>query len=161
MGRGAAHLETSCSPRGAARSFLLDLKPDGHGAHDYELDEGEAYTLAIARPAEESQQLTALDRAEIDSQALRSANRSVLALTLLNVIEKEKLIHVRWIETLPSRRRQGMAADLLAEALRRWPSYSIDANGLTEYGEPLWKALEARGYPICWPNDGYYDQQTG
>ena len=55
-------------------------------------------------------------------------------------------------------RRDFLVAELLAEAMRRWPGCSIDTNGLTEYGQPLWEALEARGYPICWPSDSYYDK---
>lgn len=95
--------------------FVWKFRPDGHGADDYEKDDGEAYTL-IARQ---------------NGQTLGRLN--------LNLPEGE--IHVRWTEVKVEYRRQGIATALIREAQRRFPGRDLTTNGFTDDGEPWWDSL--------------------
>lgn len=93
-----------------------ELVPDGHGADDYETDEGVAYTL----------------RAVNDGRHVGELRYSLV---------DEALIWVRWIETDLSFQRRGVARALITEAQRLHPDADVDTGGLTDEGRELWAAL--------------------
>lgn len=109
--------------------MLLDFSqthiPEGHGADDYESDEGDAYTL---RASLEGGEVGALDYNLLDAET----------------------VHVRWVEVRPTCRRQGVAIALFEEAARLHPGCVFETGGLTPDGEELWGALEECGLDVVY-----------
>lgn len=99
--------------------------PDGHGADDYESDEGEAYTL----------------RASVEGEEVGTLDYNLL---------DDRLVHVRWVEVSPELRRQGIAIALFEEALRLHPGCAFQTGGLTDDGDELWAALDERGFDVAY-----------
>jgi ribosomal protein S18 acetylase RimI-like enzyme len=97
-----------------AIAFKLIPKPEGHGADNYESDEGDAYTL----------------EAYVGSVPAGSLD--------VNIADT---IHVRWIEVDPKFRRQGIGRALMAEIERRFPGLEIETGGFTDSGTSFWNSL--------------------
>lgn len=97
-------------------TFRLEPVPGGHGADDYEDDEGDAYTL-------------------------RASGGIAAAGSLDFNLKAGPTIWIRWIEVPPELRRQGIARALLAEARRRFPGAEVDTGGFTDEGEAWWLGL--------------------
>ena len=94
--------------------YSSEILPDGHGADDYEDDEGTAFVLRAFADAVQVGELR------------------------FNLKDHGSLIWVRWIETEPAWQRRGVASALLAEALRRYPEAAIATGGTTDEGQALW-----------------------
>jgi GNAT superfamily N-acetyltransferase len=98
-------------------TFKLVRVPGGHGADDYEPDEGLAYTLLAL---EDSRQVGKFD---------------------FNLQDRRRTIWVRWIEVPIAAQRRGIGTALINEALRRYPSATIDTGGWTDEGSGFWTKL--------------------
>ena len=98
-------------------TFKLIRVPGGHGADDYESDEGLAYTL-LAR--QDGVEVGKLD---------------------FNLQDRRRTIYVRWIEVPVATQRRGIGTALINEALRRYPNATIDTGGWTDEGSGFWTKL--------------------
>ena len=88
-----------------ALQFELTVVPGGHGADDYEDDEGIAY-------------------------ALRASSGGNLCGEILFNLKEGPVIWVRWIEVFEGWRRRGVATALVVEAERRFPAAMVDTGAL-------------------------------
>lgn len=102
-------------------TFHLVEKPDGHGADDYEPDEGLAYTIE-ARLGD-----------------------TYVGYLAINVLDEDDELHVRWIQIEEPYRLRGFGKQLILEAARRWPNYQFTTNGFTDDGEPFWDRVVIEG----------------
>lgn len=99
---------TANSPLGGL-TFERVLVPDGHGADDYELDEGEAYTLRAVR---DGQMVGDLDYNLTDTEA-----------------------HVRWVYAVEL--GCGVGGALVRHLAQLHPDRDLTTNGYTDEGECL------------------------
>jgi ribosomal protein S18 acetylase RimI-like enzyme len=101
----------------AVLTFTLIRVPEGHGADDYEDDEGPAYTLEARQ---NGARVGALD---------------------FNLQDRRRRCWIRWIAVEPAQQRRGIARALIADLERRYPAASLDTGGFTEEGEAFWAAV--------------------
>jgi GNAT superfamily N-acetyltransferase len=108
---------------GQSADMCLEYLPGGHGADDYETDEGDALILTL----------------KCGEEVVGSASYSLDGGTL----------HLRWVETEEAYQQQGVATAILRALEDRYPQFAWTTNGFTPEGEALCQSLELPLVDLC------------